>query len=136
VKAGVDLQNSNPAVTQELVRIGQKSSQGEALTSDEAALVDQWLSLGLERGMMAEIRAWSQTYLLYEQLRKESLIAPIDWADQILAQQQRNESIPEFCRRYFNALYAHPANGMFVYPYLKDRMEALRVEKLKQFTSQ
>lgn len=132
VNDGIVLQNEKPDVTKELVGIGQKYNQGVTISPDEAALVDRWISLALERGMMAEIRAWTRTYALYLDLRSENLIGPVKWADEILSQKVTSESMSDFCKRYFDALYAHPTDGMWTYPYLKNRLETIRSEKLKE----
>jgi hypothetical protein len=130
VTEAVALQNAHPTITVELVQIAQKVEQKSEISPEEAALVDQWIGLALERGMMAEIRAWTRTYSLYLQLRAENLIGPVEWADTILAQKQASESMEAFCKRYFDALYAHPTDGMWSHPYLKERLEALRAQKL------
>ena len=130
VDQAVALQNTRPNVTQDLIKIAQKFDRQEMLDPAEIALVDQWVALALERGMMAEIRAWTRTYEIYLDLKSSGLITEVSWVEKILRQKQGPETMNGFCKRYFNTLYAHPTTGMWSYVYLRTRLEALRAQKL------
>lgn len=131
VKKGIVLANAHPNIGPELLAIGQKTNASQMPSADEASLVDTWITLGFDRGMMAEIRAWNSSYSLYLDLKAEGLITPVDWAEQILAQKDPDNSMLNFCKWYFNRLYVHPTTGIFIYPYLSARMEAIRAQLLQ-----
>ncbi|MCK6598218.1 MAG: hypothetical protein L6Q37_07620 [Bdellovibrionaceae bacterium] len=74
-----------------------------------------WLIAGLDRGFLAEYRAWTVTVELYLEARNNNKIHPILWLDKILKQRKTNESISSFMIKFLSPKWIDPKEELFSY---------------------
>jgi hypothetical protein len=75
--------------------------------------IDKWLVAGLDRGFLAEYRAWTVTFEIYLAGRRENLWQPAEWLDNVLAKSRHGESLKAFTFRYLDPNFTDVDDGPF-----------------------
>ena len=105
-----------------------------ALSAADHAAMNRWVRSGLDRGLVAEYRAWVLTLALYTEGKRDGLWPSVGWVDEILAQRAHHETIGAFTLRYLNGRFSSPADGIFQHPLLQacvaEQRAALSVETI------
>lgn len=110
------------------------SSEPEDLTAGDRKRLNKWLKAGLDRGLIAEYRAWTYTFIIYQEGLKDQLWEPIAWLDQILNLKKSSEDIKDFTYRYLDSRFTEPndpndpADNIFNLPLIKNEIENIRNE--------
>jgi|GEM_PF-2567673 len=93
--------------------------------ADQASL-EAWLTFGMDRGLLAEYRAWSATFQIYEEGLSDHLWSKREWLEKILADKKSGESLEGFTYRYLDAHSADPVDGIFARPLIESALQSLR----------
>ena len=101
----------------------------KAPTALDEEKADRLLRAGLERGLLAEQRAWAITFLVYSALREKGL-ARVDWMEKALSMKGREETLPAFSWRLLRAMNQQhtPKGAWFESPLVVSRMEKVLVD--------
>lgn len=99
-----------------------------ALSSQDQALADKVLIAGMNRGYLAEVRAWSFTARIYELGLKDELWPRRAWMDHILYERQPQESYDAFWLRYLDSRFTDPDVPPFNTALIKPRLDAIRAQ--------
>lgn len=98
----------------------------EGLSTAERARLDAWLRAGLDRGLLAEHRAWLVTMRLYQAGVKHGMWAKIGWVEALLAQRKKGESLRRFLYRFLDERFPDPREGIFAWPLVQARLKQIR----------
>lgn len=98
------------------------------LNSNELADLDRWLVAGLDRGLLAEVRAWTKTLELYSEGRAHDGWPTVQWVDKILRQQRGNEGLSSLAMRILDPNFLNPTTGIFSLALVRIRLEELRAK--------
>lgn len=79
----------------------------------EAQDFRNWLLAGLDRGLLAEYRAWTATFQIYLQGKEEGLWSSRPWLEIILNEWDRKESLEKFTFHYLDQNSMDPQDGFF-----------------------
>lgn len=90
--------------------------------------LDRWLKAGLDRGLLAEYRAWVVSLAAYQEARTSHAWASIAWVDELLAQQKPMENLETFIFRYLDERFTDPTEGIFSLPSVQKRLKEMRAE--------
>jgi hypothetical protein len=74
---------ADPDTLDEVIRINKNKTDIAQLNPQEHKFLMTWLGEGLNKGILAEYRAWALTDLIYRQGLSEGLWKPIAWIDRI-----------------------------------------------------
>lgn len=88
--------------------------------------LSHWLIAGLNRGFLAEYRAWTVTFELYIEARTNNKIQPIFWLDDILKYKKPDESSASFSLRFLSPNWSDPKEELFSYPPIHNKLLQLR----------
>jgi hypothetical protein len=119
---------ANTDLVKHFVDLSQQTQSCDQLSSSDHASLNQWLMFGLDRGLLAEYRAWSATFLIYQQGLQEGLWNNRPWLDQILTELKPGESLPYFTYRYLDPRSTDPTDGIFSNPLIASGLAELRQE--------
>ncbi len=93
------------------------------LTQERREAVDHWIRAGLDRGLLAEYRAWVVTGAVYGELKQDQIVSQIPWLSRFLGGSESNTK--ELSRSVFRALdpkFTDPDTGFFEEQFLKDAL--------------
>jgi len=96
------------------------------LSPDERGVVKNWLIGGLNRGYLAEARAWSLTLQFYTTLKKEKLQVVIPWLEDILKERRAGESDFMLMLRYLDKRFIDPTENIFAKPLIQESLAKVR----------
>ncbi len=86
----------------------------------------RWLEAGLDRGFLAEWRAWTLTAQLYLDGQSEGLWQPIGWLENVLSGRKEDESIPTFLLHRLSPHFSDPSEGIFKTPLVSSELKRIR----------
>lgn len=115
---------SNPELTTRLA--ASKASQIEDLPVELRTQLTGWLMAGLDRGFLAEYRAWTATLRIYQDGVSDGLWKKIDWAEKFLAQRRPGESLSELTFRVLDPQFIDPSEGIFSLPLVSLALKNVR----------
>lgn len=90
-----------------------------------------WLRVGLNRGYLAEYRAWATTFALYIEGLADGTFKKVDWLEEILQQKHQQESLRQFTLRFLSPGFEDPTYGPFQYPVIQKELKKVRQELLR-----
>lgn len=96
--------------------------QNKKLSESESQELDTWLMHGLSRGLLGEYRAWSVTWVLYQEGLQENLWATIPWLED-LGQGSLYANLDDN--------FIDPTDSIFKYELLQTQLKNLRL-RLRQ----
>ena len=111
------------------------SKAGAGMAQFATPSLDLWLKAGLDRGFLAEYRAWVVTAEIYKSLRTQGLQSELEWMKGLV---QLNESFFDSQKRVFRALdggFVDPSDGIFSNPWVAKRLVDIRQNLRKELES-
>ncbi len=109
-----------------LHQLGQKNIKLSELDMRQRQYLDNWLMAGLNRGFLAEYRAWLLTYVIYNEGLKDSTFKNITWLDQLVATKPIAENINSHILKQLSKSWSNPTAGVFSYPFVQSALLELR----------
>lgn len=119
---------SQPEEAAKFAAWSEQFSTVSALPPPEQIELQAWIRAGLDRGLLAEYRAWSATFEIYFEGMSEGLWKPIDWIDAIVQQRKPKESLEAFTFRFLDARSPDPTDGLFAHKLLQSALAKTRQE--------
>ena len=121
---------SSPANVRKISAWIKDGSLSQSKLPDESALeiknhLRKWLEFGLDRGLLAEYRAWVPTVLLYQQGIKAGRWAKMNWMEELLAEKKNEEDIKKFMYRILRKKSSPPDWGPFSIPLIHRIYESI-----------
>ncbi|MCM2322171.1 MAG: hypothetical protein NDJ90_02810 [Oligoflexia bacterium] len=121
----------DPAVFEDVFRHVAKKGATPLSKKDRERLRAQ-LRAGLDRGLLAECRAWTLSFSLYETGIQEGLWARIDWVDALLQTRPASMSFERFTFEFLDPRFSDPEpSGFYGLPLVRLELASLR-EVLRQ----
>jgi len=96
-------------------------------SSKNLAMLDKFLMAGIDRGYLAEVRAWALTYFLYLEGRRFDRWPAIKTMDKVLKSKLPKESLVSFFARYLAPNWADPKEDIFILPAIQTRLKEIRL---------
>ena len=101
----------------------------EELTETERRSLREYLEAGLNRGLIAELRAWTLCFSAYEAGRQTGLWGSIPWVEEVISRRRPGESIAELTMRYLDPRFPDPEeSGLFSLKIVREQQASLRSE--------
>lgn len=131
VDRSVVLHREQPRLAQEIAGWVRSGVRWDQLTKTQQDQIDEFLRLGLRRGILAEITAWSTTFAIYADLKAIHQIDPIAWMDAIAGTKHPRQSWGAAMARYLSPRF--PLEGAFyLQPLIRSRIAELEKEPLSE----
>ena len=110
----------------DIVSITKEFSSTQNLTSEQETAIQKWINAGLDRGLLAEYRAWTLSFKIYQHGVKEKLWHPIVWVDRILQGQRADEPLAHYVLRFLDTRFTDPTDYPFSAAPVKDEFLKVR----------
>jgi hypothetical protein len=105
------------------------------LSVTEKALVRSYIQAGLDRGLLAEYRAWVGCFSSYQAGKTQGLWGEIPWMEEIVSQKLKSQSWESFTLQYLDRTFTDPEfTGIFSLEIVKETYLSLREELRTKFT--
>ncbi|MCM2277100.1 MAG: hypothetical protein NDJ89_03405 [Oligoflexia bacterium] len=118
----------DPAVFEDVFRHVAKKGAAPLSKVDQDRLRTH-LRAGLDRGLLAEVRAWTLSFSLYEAGVHEGLWGRIDWVDALLQTRPVSMSFERFTFEFLDPRFGDPEpTGFYGLPVVRQELAALREE--------
>lgn len=99
---------------QALFALGAQHASLDTLSAQERTLLREYVRAGLERGLLAEVRAWRLGLSVYEAGQRKNLWGRIAWMDELLLLKPPRQSRDAFIFSYLDKTFSDPAmTGIF-----------------------
>lgn len=105
---------------------GKKDTPLSELSYFERRKLDKWLIAGLNRGFLAEYRAWLLTFVLYKEARKSRSIGVNEWLENLMQNQDPEIDDDIYIYRALSSHWTDPKSGLFKYEFVKEALSKLR----------
>lgn len=121
----------------QIIQWSKLTDNPDQLNPNERDRLYTWLKAGLDRGLVAEYRAWTLTFQIYQDGLVEGLWKPISWIDDILSLKQENERLENFIYDFLDKNFVDPSelheseevqNKIFLLPLVKNAIMKIRQE--------
>lgn len=99
---------ADKTVATEIFEMAKSVKYPQQLSLDQWRLVREHILHGLNRGFLAEFRAWTVTFSIYQQMKQASEQEHVEWIERILLNKWPNESMAEFVYRYLEPNFTAP----------------------------
>lgn len=119
---------SDPERVREVARLARESVSVDGLAPEGREAVLGWLRAGYDRGLLAEVRAWSTTVQVYRDGRRSGGVSRLDWMETILENLDPALELPQALFRYLAPRFRDPDEGIFSLPLVRNGMAILREE--------
>lgn len=100
----------------------------DELAPEERQNLKAWLTAGLNRGLLAEYRAWLLTYAVYEEGHREGLIEAVPWLENLRNSKPKDVSMKDHIYRYLSPSWVDPKIDMFSHAFIQQALRELREE--------
>ena len=117
----------NQNLVKQIAQAAQDKSTLEEFSESLRAQMDDWLIAGLDRGFLAEYRAWTLTFEIYQDGLKEELWQPISWLDKIL-QDQGEQDLKSLTFQTLDPKFTDPTDGIFSLPLVSQELINVRAQ--------
>lgn len=123
---------SDPGIQRKILSILKINHSSSPLSEEATQTIDYWLMAGLNRGFLAEVRAWALSFEIYEEMKKNKADFKIDWLEDILKQKMNSENWIAFSIRYLSPRFKDPTGAseeegvLFKSPLILERLSQLR----------
>jgi hypothetical protein len=125
-KALVDF--GSRATRTQIFEILDKKTNPAELNNLERDLIRGWLIAGLERGLLAEYRAWLFTYLAYQEGLRDGTLHPTEWLDRLHNTKPENTTVEEHIYRSLSQNWSDPQDDVFSNAIINELLRELRQE--------
>lgn len=120
-----------------IFELGKRHASLSTLSADEKKMLRNYLMAGLDRGLLAEYRAWIICFSIYEAGIKESLWGQIPWMQQILLLKQSRQSWEAFTFGFLDKTFTDPEfSGLFSIKIVQEQYFELRQELRSKYLAQ
>lgn len=124
------LKSITPFTNVELIQSFYTATKNNSWSQEQKRQLTSWLLHGLNRGFLAEYRAWTVTFALYQEGLQDGTFNKIQWMEDILSHQGPQESLRSFILRYLSPRFSDPQKGPFSSPQVQAELKKLRQELL------
>lgn len=121
----------NPFLEGNIVRWSNAGLKFSDLSKQDQNEIRTWLLAGLQRGFLAEYRAWLLTYLIYEEGRIDGTFEPIAWLEDIKSTKPANRSIALHILSYLNPGWKDPTTEIFGHLLVQEALAEVRLEIMR-----
>ena len=115
-------------IPKKYVELSSRVADFSDLSSEQQSELRVWLTAGMDRGLLAEYRAWTATFAIYAQGLAEGLWSPRPWLEEVLAKRPADETLEAFTYRYLDGRSQDPSDGVFSNPLIQSGLKAVREE--------
>jgi hypothetical protein len=119
---------SRAELPKRFVKLSSTYSRLADLTPNDQRDLRAWLVAGMDRGLLAEYRAWTATFAIYREGLAEELWSRREWLEQVLGDRADGETLARFAFRYLDARSLDPSDGIFSNPLIRSALETVRAE--------
>lgn len=139
---------SNTKLIKHFVELNNNFNDYIKLEKQDQNDLNDWLLAGLDRGFLAEHRAWTKTFNVYIEGVEEGLWIKIPWMEAVLMEKNLLEKNNEFAKIntavvtnnnmelfllcYLNKRFIDPATGIFSLPLIKSGLKNLKNNLTKE----
>jgi hypothetical protein len=113
-----------------LIERAKSTSLPSDLSDDERRMFKDWIQAGMDRGLLAEARAWTITILVYQDGLNEGLWGRIAWLDAVMSERRPNEPWERFSLRFLAARSAQPRESVFAHALSRNLLDEVKSELL------
>ncbi len=106
---------SDPETAQLMVAWAQRTASPSDLPEQDRMRIERWMEHGLDRGLLAEARAWTITLQIYQEGLRENIWQKTPWLSEILKEKRSDETLPNFSLRYLAARTYQPRESIFTW---------------------
>jgi hypothetical protein len=125
------LKNFNqPELTKKIVEWSNAGMNYRELALTDQDKIKSWLLAGLQRGFLAEYRAWLLTYFAYQEGILHGTFQPIPWLEKIKESKPSNLSIELHILQYLSPSWKDPKTEIFAHPLVQETLTQLRADLL------
>lgn len=96
------------------------------LPSDAKVALNTWLKGGLDRGILAEHRAWLTTYMIYAQGLADGLWKPVPWLEKMAQGEQCKRDLSRCMYDFLDKGFVDPNEGIFSRPLVQNTLQRIR----------
>lgn len=125
LNSAIDLFNDS-ALTETIASFVRAKASYESLSNEQKHQVDRYVLAGLNRGLLAELRAWVTTSELYLELLRHQEQKPVDFLDPILGSSRdlNRSQLTQIWWDYLLKNFTRPNEGLFASPLLQSAVES------------
>lgn len=87
-----------------------------------------WLTAGLDRGYLSEVRAWAVTVRIYQQARAQGAWDKSPWMEKIVSGVSESGELVLGTARYLHPTFKDPTDGIYSLPHVGAELKKLRGE--------
>jgi hypothetical protein len=110
----------------ELAAYGKSNGRLADLSKSEQQRLENWLIAGLNRGFLAEYRAWLLTEAIYEESRQQGILSSSAWLEELRNSKPANSSMRDYVLHYLSSSWVDPTEGIFSYPFIQQALLRIR----------
>jgi hypothetical protein len=109
----------------DILKMAHRTDNPDDLSLKEKEEIFNWIRAGLDRGFLAEYRAWTVSFKLYLE-GKNTLWTSIDWMEDISKYKRSNERLETFILRFLDPRFTNPSDDLFALPLVKKSLILFR----------
>ena len=128
VRTAIQTFQNDPKFMVEILKKVRSVQRLSDLSTDDQQKIDLYLKTALQRGWIAEVRAWANTLTVYNSLKSDKLIDSVAWADELISHKKDDQSWTEFFAEYLSNRFFYPV-GDPVYQNTLLRARSDEIEK-------
>jgi len=117
---------NDEAYIKELSAYGKANGTLSNLPLQDRKRLDNWLLAGLNRGFLAEYRAWLLTLVIYEEGLRDGTFSPSPWLEQLKNSKSKNDNMRTHILRYLSPSWTDPTEEIFEHPFIQEALRNLR----------
>lgn len=117
---------NDEAYIKELDAYGKANGKWADMAVSEQQRLEKWLIAGLNRGFLAEYRAWLLTAVIYEEGLQQGVFAPSPWLEELKNSKPAKTSMQTHVLRYLSPSWVDPTEGIFSYSFIQEALHKLR----------
>ena len=114
-------------LTADIAAMVRSKKQLAELSADDRSKLDQYILAGLNRGILAELRAWITTSTLYLDLVNLGEQSPVGFMDQILGSNRSltTQQLAQIWQEYLFKNFEKPNTNLFASPLLQEDLNVI-----------
>lgn len=121
---------SEVQIAQRLIERAKTAAAPSDLSDEERRTFKNWIQAGMDRGLLAEVRAWTITILIYQDGLSEGLWGRIGWLDDVMSTRRPDEPWERFALRFLSARSTQPYESVFAHELARNLLEEVKSELL------
>lgn len=123
----------DPNLRKKITTLAARTDSPALLSAAELRDLDRWLIAGLDRGFLAEVRAWALSYEIYTEGLADGAWKPIAWMEEMLRDRIPGETSIHLAIRYLSPRFTDPegdsrAGVLFTRPLVATRLKQIRLK--------